>query len=227
MTEMTTLSRLIPPQTSTTVATRQPAESLNFRRRLVRRAMAGGCPGKHRFAFGETCRDNEFAERSDRITQSPSQVIHDIATATDDILPFTRTSICGCSQAHCGAEKLRGAQTWFATHISTAMAADSRRPQRKRPNFGPIDPFCWFAVAGFLVIAAIGIIGQTVVLTVIALVAAVCLALFDARVNRPEMPPPSRPRTQPNPNRAPRPPQRTGRPAQQPDPRARRRHPGR
>jgi hypothetical protein len=114
------------------------------------------------------------------------------------------------------------------------MATDSRRPQRKRPNFGPVDPFCWFAVAGFLVIAAIGIIGQTVVLTIIALVAAVCLALFDARVNRPEWPPQSSPRAQPNPNRAKpnpnpnraqRPPQRSGRPSQQPDPRARRRQP--
>lgn len=68
------------------------------------------------------------------------------------------------------------------------MPADSRQPAGRRPRFGRVDPFCWFAVAAFLLIAVVGVLAQTIALTIGAVVAGVALVLFDARVNRPEAP---------------------------------------
>ncbi|MFE0023771.1 hypothetical protein [Amycolatopsis sp. NPDC059021] len=85
-------------------------------------------------------------------------------------------------------------------------------PERRRPLFGRIDPYCWCAALPLVLVAVLLAVSGGLGFGLIFLVLAGLIVLFDSWVNRPD-PDERRPRPAAGPARAPQ-----GAPPRQPRP---------
>jgi hypothetical protein len=92
--------------------------------------------------------------------------------------------------------------------------ADGSKP--RRPAFGRVDPFCWIPVAALVLVAVLLSFGGLLPVGIGVGFFAIALVVFDAWINRPELPTPrgnpygggpsNNPRARPGPPRPGRPP---------------------